>query len=281
MGVKIRTSEPVEEILVRGRRAVGVRTSAGTHEADAVVVNADFAQAMTTLLPDKLRRRWSDRRIARARYSCSTFMMYLGLEGQTERLPHHTIYLTNDYSRNLAEIEAGQMLSENPSLYVQNASVTDPTLAPRGDSTLYVLVPVPHRSDQIPWTDIPAYRARVLRQLSKLGLSDVESRIRSERIVTPHDWEAGQNIYRGATFSLRHSMDQMMHRRPHNRFEDLAGMYLVGGGTHPGSGLPVIFQSARISVELMEQDLALQPRPFRRAERPVPVYADSEGVAAK
>ena len=105
----------------------------------------------------------------------------------------------------------------------------------------------------------------MFRQLAKLGLADIEQRIRTERIVTPHDWEADQNIYRGATFSLRHSMDQMLHKRPHNRFEDLDGVYLVGGGTHPGSGLPVIFQSARISADLMEQDLALQPRPFRRA----------------
>ena len=278
MGVSIRLNEPVEEVLVKGRRAVGVRTGARTYEADAVVMNADFAQAMTTLVPNSVRRRWNDRRIERARYSCSTFMMYLGLEGQLDQLPHHTIYLASDYARNIAEIEAGKLLSENPSLYVQNASVTDPTLAPRGDSTLYVLVPVPHRSDHIPWNDIAAYRSRVLRQLAKLGLPDIEGRIRSERIVTPHDWETEQNIYRGATFSLRHSMNQMLHRRPHNRFEDLAGMYLVGGGTHPGSGLPVIFQSARISTDLIEQDLALQPRPFRRAVPPTPVAV---GVLAK
>jgi phytoene desaturase len=202
-------------------------------------------------------------------------MMYLGLEGRQDHAPHHTIYLTSDYQRNLAEIEAGRNLSENPSLYVQNASVTDGSFAPHGDSTLYVLVPVPHRSEHISWDEIQPYRARVFRQLAKIGLTDIERRIRTERIVTPHDWEADQNIFRGATFSLRHSIDQMLHKRPHNRFEDLDGVYLVGGGTHPGSGLPVIFQSARISTDLMEQDLALQPRPFRRAAASVPAFEEA------
>jgi phytoene desaturase len=279
MGVKLRLGEPVEEILIEAGRAVGVRTQTGSIGADAIVLNADFAQAMTTLVPDRQRRKWRDRKIEKARYSCSTFMMYLGIEGRIDALPHHTIYLTDDYRQNLTEIEAGKVLSRNPSLYVQNATPTDPSLAPRGCSTLYVLVPVPHRSAEISWDDVPGYRARVLAQLTKLGVPDLENRIRIERIVTPHDWESEQNIFRGATFSLRHSMDQMLHNRPHNRFEDIDGVYLVGGGTHPGSGLPVIFQSALISTGLMEQDMVLEPRPFRRAAPRAAVM--SEGMGAK
>lgn len=278
MGVRLRLGEPAEEIIVERGRARGVRTAHGTYMADCVVVNADFAQAMTTLLPDRVRRRWRDARLERARYSCSTYMLYLGLRGATQAVPHHTIYLTRDYVQNLAEIESGLRLSDNPSLYVQNASVTDASLAPSGHSTLYVLVPVPHRTPHIPWTENAPYRARVLRQLEQLGLHGLEQRIVSERVVTPRDWEAEQNIYRGATFSLRHSLDQMLHRRPHNRFEDVAGIYLVGGGTHPGSGLPVIFQSARISAELIERDLSLRARPFRRAPARAPL---PEAVGAK
>jgi phytoene desaturase len=278
MGVKLHLGEPVEEVLLRGRRAIGVRTARGTHMADAVVMNADFARAMTSLVPAAARRRWSDRRIERTRFSCSTFMLHLGLRGALPDLAHHTIHLAGDYARNIAEIEEGRVLSENPSFYVQNASVTDDTLAPPGDSALYVLVPVPHRSPHIDWADPAPYRARVLRQLERVGLHGLESRIVSERITTPQDWDEHHNIHRGATFSLRHSLDQMLHRRPRNRFEDLDGMYLVGGGTHPGSGLPVIFQSARISAELIEQDLSLRPRPFRPAPRRVPATAN-EAIA--
>jgi phytoene desaturase len=103
------------------------------------------------------------------------------------------------------------------------------------------------------------YRQVALRQLAKLGLPDIESRIRFERVVTPVDWESKVDVYRGATFNLAHSFSQMLHLRPQNRFEEFDRMYLVGGGTHPGSGLPVIFESARISSKLVLEDLGRTP----------------------
>jgi phytoene desaturase len=258
LGVEIRTGEEVEEILFEGRRAVGVRTAQGVHRGDALVINADFAQAMTRLVPDHLRRRWSDRRLAGKRYSCSTFMLYLGLDGRCEELPHHTIYMARDYARNLQDIEMRHVLSEDPSFYVQNATVTDASLAPPGKSTLYVLLPVTHQHANVDWRrEGPRYREVALRQLAKVGLHDVERHIEVEHCVTPADWEERYQIYRGATFSLTHNLGQLLHRRPRNRFEDLERVYLVGGGTHPGSGLPVIFESARITSRLLLQDLGL------------------------
>ena len=169
LGVEIRLDQPVEEILFEGRRAVGVRTREGVHRADALIVNADFARAMSRLVPDRLRRRWTDRKIARKKFSCSTFMMYLGIEG-TFDLPHHNIHIAADYARNLDEIENQHVLSGDPSFYVQNASVTDPTLAPRGMSTLYVLAPVTHQHPNVDWArERDRFRALVLRQIGKAG----------------------------------------------------------------------------------------------------------------
>jgi phytoene desaturase len=258
LGVDIALNEPVTSLLFDGRRAVGVRTPTGIHLADAVVLNADFARAMTTLMPEALRRRWTDRQIARKRFSCSTFMLYLGLAGCNPDLPHHTIYLARDYVTNLRDIEQRHVLSADPSFYVQNAGVTDPSLAPPGMSTLYVLVPVTHQHPHVDWgRERQRYRALALRQLAKIGLEDVERRIRFERMVTPADWEDTYAIYRGATFNLAHNLRQMLHFRPHNRFEDVHAVYLVGGGTHPGSGLPVIFESARIASRLLLEDLGV------------------------
>ncbi len=260
LGVDIRPNQPVKEILFAGRRAVGVRTEGETLRADAVVLNADFARAMERLVPDALRRRWSNRRLARKKFSCSTFMLYLGLEGRYD-LPHHTIHIARDYARNLADIEDRHVLSEDPSFYVQNACVTDPSLAPRGHSTLYVLAPVTHQHPNVDWSrEREPFRARLLNKLaSELGLTDLARRIRYERVITPADWNTRYEIYRGATFNLAHSLDQMLHLRPRNRFEDLDALYLVGGGTHPGSGLPVIFESALISSRLLLEDLGQQP----------------------
>ena len=264
MGVEVLLDEPVEETLidtVEGTpRAVGVRTSRRRLPADAVVVNADFAEAMRKLVPNKHRRKWTDQKIAKKRYSCSTFMMYLGIDGRYDDVAHHTIYLAEDYKQNLRDIEEIHRLSTDPSFYVQNASVTDPTLAPKDQSTLYVLLPVTHESEHVDWArQTSSFRNLALQQMERIGIRDVERRIRTERIVTPRGWRDDFGLYKGATFSMAHSLGQMLHRRPHNRFEDVEGMYLTGGGTHPGSGLPVIFQSARISSRLLLEDLGLQP----------------------
>ena len=257
LGVKIQLNTPVEEILFAGRRATGVRTAQGEQRADAVVLNADFANAMSKLVPDRRRHRWSDAKLAKKSYSCSTFMLYLGVEGRFDQLAHHNIYVARDYRRNLDEIERQHVLSEDPSFYVENPVHTDATMAPAGHSALYVLLPVTHQHPNVDWSRERArFRGVALRQLTKIGLpADLESRIRFERVVTPADWESKLDIYRGATFNLAHNFSQMLNLRPHNRFEEFDGLYLVGGGTHPGSGLPVIFESARISSKLLLDDL--------------------------
>ncbi len=259
MGVEIALEEPIEEVLVEHGSAVGVRTAKRRIAADSVVVNADFADAMKKMVPQKHRRKWTDRNIASKRFSCSTFMLYLGIEGRYDDVSHHTIYLAKDYRQNLRDIEDLHQLSAEPSFYVQNASVTDPTLAPNGHSTLYVLLPVTHESEKVNWhAEAPRFRELALQQIERIGITDVRKRIRTERMITPAGWKQEFGLHKGATFSMAHSLGQMLHRRPHNRFEDVGRMYLVGGGTHPGSGLPVIFESARISSRLLLEDLGLE-----------------------
>lgn len=258
MGVTFVLGTEVQEMMFARRRAIGVKTAYDKYDADAVVVNGDFARVISRLVPDHLRRRWTDRRIARKRYSCSTFMLYLGLEGRDEHLAHHTIYMAQDYAQNLDDIEKRHVLSNDPSFYVQNATVTDPSLAPPGMSTLYVLIPVTHQHPNVNWQqERLRYRNLAIKQLGKVGFREVERRIRFEYIVTPDHWAEQHEIYRGATFSLTHNLMQMLHWRPRNRFEDVEGVYLVGGGTHPGCGLPVIFESARISSKLLLADLGI------------------------
>ena len=258
MGVEIHYGEAVLSLEFAGRRIKSATTARATYEADATVVNADFARTMTRLVPDRLRRRWSDRKIASKRFSCSTFMLYLGIEGRYDDIPHHTIYLSENYRENLANIETLHRLGGDPSMYVQNASITDSTLAPAGMSTLYLLIPVSHRHPNIDWRrEAGRYREVALDQLERMGIQGVRGRIRYEKMLTPDDWQDGYEIYRGATFNLSHDLTQMLHLRPHNRFEDLEGVYLVGGGTHPGSGLPVIYSSARITSNLLLEDLGI------------------------
>ena len=253
LGVDIRFGEPVERIETQGRRAVGVRTASGLTRADAIVVNADFAEAMTRLVPDKARRTWTDRRIASKKYSCSTFMLYLGVAGEYD-VDHHNIFLSQDYEGNISEIENAETTPAQPSIYVANPARTDRSFATEDGSSLYVLVPVGH-CGKVDWANEKApFRERVLARLEGFGFTDLRARIRFERCLTPEDWRDQFAIYRGATFNLAHGLDQMLYFRPHNQFEDLDGLYLVGGGTHPGSGLPVIYEGARITSDLVLKD---------------------------
>ncbi|MEM1452265.1 MAG: phytoene desaturase family protein [Planctomycetota bacterium] len=256
MGVDIRLSEPAVKIDFEGKRAKRVITERGTYECDALVVNADFSHAMKELVPNRLRRKWSDEAIARKKYSCSTFMMYLGVNKTFPELTHHTIFLGEDYRDTLHDIEHGHRLSDNPAIYLCNPVLTDPSMAPEGKSALYVLVPVTHQHENVDWSEQQAaFRDLTLRQLDKLGVSLTDSDIEYERVLPPSTWEHDYAVHKGAVFNLAHSLDQMLHKRPQNRFKELDGVYLVGGGTHPGSGLPVIYESARITTRLVQKDL--------------------------
>ncbi len=258
MGVDIRLSESARELDFDRRRICGVHTDRSSYRTDALVINADFANAMRRLVPQRLRRRWSDRRIARTKMSCSTFMLYLGVEGSYPEVAHHTIHLCERYGEHLDSIDRYHVLPVTPSIYVHNPSVVDASLAPRGMSSLYVLVPVTHVHPNIDWSiERGAYRDAVLARLESFGMKDLRKRIRTEAVFTPQDWQQDFDLYKGVTFSLAHTLDQMLSLRPRNRFEDLEGVYLVGGGTHPGSGLPVIFQSARISTQLLAEDFGV------------------------
>lgn len=257
MGVTFRLEEEVQEILFSGRRAVGLVTDKERYSFDALVVNADFAQAMTRLVPEDVRPRWNDQKIASKKYSCSTFMLYLGVKGPVDAA-HHTIYFSNDYVSNIQDIAVNYALPKDPSFYLENPSVTDPTMAPKGMSSLYLLVPVSHMDDRINWhQETMNFREVAYQQLDRIGLGDVRERVVFEKIFTPADWQGEMEIYRGATFSMAHNLLQMLHLRPNNRFKDLEGVYLVGGGTHPGSGLPVIYSSARISCGLLCEDFGI------------------------
>ena len=257
MGVRIHLNDAVKNINFAGRRFKSLNTQSGRKTADALIVNADFAHFVSRFVPQKLLSSWNHTKLKKKQFSCSTFMMYLGIKGNYPQLEHHSILLSEAYKANLFEIEAGVKPPESPSLYVQNACSTDPKLAPAGYSTLYVLVPVANQINAVDWTKHRLrYRNLVIKRLGLLGIEDLERRIVFEKIVTPQDWLEQHSIYQGATFNLAHSMNQMLHRRPQNRFSELKGVYLVGGGTHPGSGLPVIFEGARITADLVRSDYA-------------------------
>jgi phytoene desaturase len=256
-GGKIHLKTPVRQVIVNQKKATGILLASGERiEGDAVIINPDFAWAMSNLVRPEDRRKYTDAKLKKMEYSCSTFMLYLGLD-KTYDIPHHNVFFSNDYKKNVDEIVRTKSLSPDPSFYIQNASVTDPTLAPAGKSALYVLVPTANISAGIDWPqEKAAFRDLIISLIrQRTELKDIEQHIQVEKIITPHDWEHDYSIYNGATFNLSHIISQMLYFRPHNRFEEFHNCYLVGGGTHPGSGLPTIYQSGRIAAALIEKQI--------------------------
>lgn len=252
-GARIHMGTPVKELILDGRKVAGVELENGECVyADSVVINADFAHVMANLVPSDSLKKYTKEKLESMKYSCSTFMIHLGIDKLYD-LPHHTIVFARDYKENVEEIFNKRTSSSDISFYVRNASVTDPTLAPEGKSSIYILVPTPNLDGNIDWDEArDRYRKLAFEAISaRLGIDDLEDHIEVEKIYTPKTWEEELDIFKGATFNLSHCLSQLAFMRPHNQFEEFKNCFLVGGGTHPGSGLPTIFESARISSNLI------------------------------
>lgn len=250
----IKLNSPIKKLIIEKGAVKGVELENGEKDfADEVILNADFAYAMSQLAEGKTKK-YSKPKLSKKKYSCSTFMLYLGLK-KTYDLEHHTILFSEDYKKYVNKIFKDHDMDEDLSIYVRNASINDKTLAPEGKSAVYVLVPVPNNRSKIDWDkDKKKWRELVIKQMEeKLKMTNLEANIEVEKIITPKDWEIDYNVFLGATFNLAHTLDQMLSLRPRNKFEEWENCYLVGGGTHPGSGLPTIYESGRITSNLISE----------------------------
>lgn len=251
-GGAVRCNRGVAQITVKtdGRkpRASGVLLENGeTIAADVVVSNADSAWTYRHLVAPEHRKRWTDRRIERARYSMSLFVWYFGTKRQYPDVAHHTIALGPRYRELLTDIFDRKHLADDFSLYLHRPTATDPSLAPPGCDAFYVLSPVPHLQSGTDWAArAEPYRRAIAQRLQATLLPGLADEIVSSRLLTPQDFQDRLSSFRGAAFSLEPVLTQSAWFRPHNRSEELAGLYLVGAGTHPGAGLPGVLSSARV-----------------------------------
>jgi phytoene desaturase len=248
LGARFRYGVTVEEILVENRRAVGVRLANGERiAADIVVSNADSAWTYRHLLPASARRRWTDERVEKARYSMGLFVWYFGTRRQYPDVAHHTILLGPRYRELLEDIFERKILADDFSLYLHRPTATDPALAPPGCDAFYVLSPVPHLEAGIDWTaKAEAYRQKIEAHLEQTVLPDLRANIVTSEVMTPKQFHEDLLAFRGAAFGMEPVLTQSAYFRPHNASEDVAGLYLVGAGTHPGAGVPGVLSSARV-----------------------------------
>ena len=258
-GGTVRCGAEVGEITVERGAATGVRLASGEIiRADIVVSNADSAWTYRYLLPPQHRRRWTDKRIERARYSMSLFVWYFGTRRRYSGVAHHTILLGPRYRELLGDIFGRKVLAEDFSLYLHRPTATDPSLAPEGCDAFYVLSPVPHLGSGTDWSRAAEpYRRALERSLGETVLPGLKDEIVTSRVTTPQDFQDRLLSFRGAAFGLEPVLTQSAWFRPHNRSEEVARLFLVGAGTHPGAGLPGVLSSARVLDSLVPHATAL------------------------
>ena len=247
-GGTIRCRAEVRQIAVAGGRALGVDLAGGERiAADIVVSNADSAWTYRHLLAPEHRRRWTDKRIERTKSSMSLFIWYFGTGRRYDAVAHHTMLLGPRYRELLRDIFERHELAEDFSLYLHRPTATDPSLAPPGGDAFYVLSPVPHLASGTDWAVAgERYRRAIAAALEATVLPGLQASVVTSRIMTPQDFQDRLLSFRGAAFGMEPLLTQSAWFRPHNRSEEVDGLYLVGAGTHPGAGLPGVLCSAKI-----------------------------------
>jgi phytoene desaturase len=247
-GNAVRCNSEVAEITVVSGRTTGVRLATGeTIASDIVVSNADVALTYKKLLKTAARKRWTDAKIDKARYSMSLFVWYFGTRRQYHDVPHHTILLGPRYRELIQDIFERKVLAKDFSLYLHRPTATDPSLAPPGCDAFYVLSPVPHLDSGVDWgARAESYRQAIARRLSATLLPGLEEQIATSKVFTPEDFRDRLSSVKGAAFGFEPVLTQSAWFRPHNRSEDVERLYFVGAGTHPGAGVPGVLSSARI-----------------------------------
>ena len=254
-GGSIHLNAEIDEILVENGEAKGIRLKDGEiHNADVVVSNADVAFTYKNMINKKHRKKYTDRKIERTKYSMSLFVIYFGTKKRylDSGLAHHNIILGERYKGLLSDIFHDKKLADDFSLYLHMPTITDPSMAPEGHEAFYVLSPVPHLDSGTDWNEMaPKYRDAIMQFLEDNYLPGLQENLVAEHYIDPLHFQDTLNSFKGSAFSVEPILTQSAWFRPHNRSEDVDNLYFVGAGTHPGAGLPGVLSSAIIAENLI------------------------------
>ncbi|MCX6140751.1 MAG: phytoene desaturase [Candidatus Kapabacteria bacterium] len=261
IGGTIRYETEVQEIQIASSpsgkpRARGITLMDGEElSADIVVSNGDVAQTYLSLVPARYRRHNTDKHITSMRYSMSLFVIYFGTDIQYPDMAHHEILMGPRYKELVEDIFTKKHLADDFSLYLHRPTATDPSLAPAGCDSWYVLSPVPHLGSDTDWTAMQkVYRDRIMNELERRYMPDLQKHIVTEHIIDPVHFRDTLNSHLGSAFSVEPILTQSAWWRPHNKSEDIDALYFVGAGTHPGAGLPGVMSSGTIASRMIARD---------------------------
>ena len=252
-GVTIRLNSDVDQICIENGRATRIKFSDGSSlPADKVIFNGDAPHAYRYLLPPSLKRQRLRRPDTATKYSMGLYVLYFGTRRTYPKVAHHTIWLGERHKELLADIFDRHINTVDFSLYIHRPTATDPSFAPTGCDSFYVLCPVSNTLSNTDWTiEGPALRQRIVEALDRTILPGLEECICADFWMTPEDFKIRYRSEHGAGFSIAPLLTQSAYFRYHNRDPDIAYLYFTGAGTHPGAGLPGVLSSAKVVENLL------------------------------
>lgn len=253
MGGKIYINKDVNEILIDKGIVKGVSTSDRKYPSDIVVCNADFPYAIKKLIKEDLNKdNYKNRKIEKLKLSCSTLIIYLGLNKKYKNLKVNNIYIGENFKENIQAAFKGN-LPENPSFYMYCPSRIDHSVCGDSKEILNIMIRVPNLEyENIEWNErlLKSFRDKVIQSITKIkGMEDIEENIMYEKYLTPKDIETNFNAYKGCAFGIAHNISQIGYLRPHIKSKSVKNLYFIGSSTHPGNGASVIIKGTKLITD--------------------------------
>jgi phytoene desaturase len=255
LGVQIEYNTEIKRIGITNGKVSGVADVAGNHyPLDLVVSNADATETYLNFIENSEVSALKQTTINNLEPSCSAFVLLLGTDKEYNALTHHNIFFSKDYQREFKQIFDEKVMPEDPTIYIANTSYTNPRHAPEGGSNLFILVNAPYLNNEYNWDkQEKSYKKQVIRNLQEHGLTDLSDHIVYETSITPRDFYQKYRSNKGSIYGTSSNSKLSAFLRPRNKCRSVEGLYLVGGSTHPGGGIPLVTLSAFHAVELINR----------------------------
>jgi len=256
LGVTFHFNTPVSSISMKNRTIDGITTEDGSFfSCDLLFSNSDATETICNLLPSSSLSVRKREKQAEIEPSCSGFVLLLGCSRTWDQLAHHNIFFSNNYKQEFADIFQKQIMPDDPTIYVANTSYTDAEHAPPDSSNLFILVNAPYLNEAQDWSRIKKeYSHLLIQQLEMLGLHQLSDSIEYSEVIGPDDFYEKYRSNRGSIYGTSSNSRFAAFLRPRNSLKEIQNLYLVGGSTHPGGGIPLVIQSAFNAIELLERE---------------------------
>ena len=258
LGGKIITNCEVEKILIEKNEVKGVRVNDKVLNCDLTICNADYPYVINNLIEDEfLGNRYSKKKLNNIDYSCSVFILYLGLDKIYHELNVHNIYISKDFRNSIEEPFKG-IIPCDPSLYIYYPSSVDKSFRQKNLSSMNIMVRVPNLSfNKINYnkSQIEVLKKNTLNNLKNIkGLEDIENHIVYEKYLIPINLRDKFNLYYGNAFGISHKISQSGYFRPNLKSKKVKGLYFINSSTHPGNGTSVVIDGSKVLCEIIEKD---------------------------